>query len=141
MIMEWPDLNNNCELRLPTDRKIIDTPIANFWFDDEGILNSIGKGGPRTMRELKETIRIIEKIVGKKKVCYIVDTSYTGYYTIEMRDVLTKAVRSLFKAVALVPCTSTGKVMSTILFKRDKNQPVKRFETLSGAKEWLKNYL
>jgi hypothetical protein len=139
--MKLPDLNHNCELRLPTDRKIIDTPIAHFWFDDDGILNSIGKDGKRTMKDLKETIRIIEKAVGRKKVCYIVDTANTGYYTIEMREVLTKAVRSLFKAVALLPCTPTGKVMSTILFKRDKNYPAKRFETLSGAKEWLKNYL
>jgi hypothetical protein len=130
--------NLECGLKLPTDKEVIESPTSFLWVDEDGFLNSLSKGGTRTMKELKETIRIIKKIAGNKKICFIADTTNTRYYTIEMREELSHAVRSLFKAIALIPCTATGKLMGSILFMRKYPCPVKFFNSLDKAKEWLR---
>jgi hypothetical protein len=130
--------NYECGLKLPTDKNVTESPTSFLWLDDDGFLNLMSKGGTRSLKDLKETIKIIKGIIGNKKTCLIADTTNTKYYSIEMREELSQAVRSLFKAIALVPCTATGKIIGSILFMRKKPCPVKFFSTLDQAKKWLK---
>ena len=132
---------NKCALQLPKDKEIIESPTAHLWIDDDGILNSISKEGARTMAGVKETIRVIKEMTGGEKICYLADTSNATYYTIEMRNELSNNIHTSFKAVALVPCTETGKVMGSILFMRKKPCPIKFFEDIDEAKAWLKGFL
>jgi hypothetical protein len=126
--------NLECGLKFPTDKKVVETPTSFLWLDDDGFLNLLSKDGTRSMKDLKETIKIIRGIIGNKKTCLIADTTNTKYYSIEMREELSHAVRSLFKAIALIPCTATGKILGSILFMRKKPCPVKFFSTLDQAK-------
>ncbi|MGZ3862762.1 MAG: DUF7793 family protein [Bacteroidia bacterium] len=130
---------NGCAVHVPTDRKVTETATSNFWFDD-GILYSTSKGHNATIEDVHDNIAVMKKLVGSNKVCFIADTSETRYYTIEMRDVLTRALPELFKAIALVPCKPMGKIMGSMLFMRRKHFPVQIFEKLEDAKEWIKQY-
>ena len=133
-------LKNNCELELPKDKELIDTPIGYFWFDEDGIMNSVGKKETRNMRMLKESMRILKKHIGNKKVCMISDTTNTSYYTIEMREELGHSLSNMVKAIALVPCTQTGKLLASMIFMRKTGFPTKIFTNLSEAREWIKHY-
>ena len=97
-----------CILDLPKDKKIIESSTTYLWTDEDGILNAVSKDVPRTLENIRETISIIKKMIGDKKVCFLADTSNTTYYTIEMREELYSGLNPMFKAVALVPCTHTG---------------------------------
>lgn len=134
------ELKNNCELEIPKDKEFIDTPIGYFWFDDDGILNSVGKKKTRTMKMLKGSMKILKERIGNRKVCMISDTSNTSYYTIEMREELARSLSQMVKAIALVPCTETGKLLASIIFMRKTGFPTKIFTDLSEAKEWIKQY-
>ncbi|HWY11572.1 MAG TPA: hypothetical protein VN026_09620 [Bacteroidia bacterium] len=132
-------IESKCILILPEDKKIIDTPLASFWFD-ENILYSIAKSIPRSMENIKESIQIIKQHLPGKKVCMIADTSNVKYYSIEMRDELARSFLKEFRAVALVPCTRMGKIMGVLLLKRKKIFPVEVFHDLNEAKTWIKQY-
>jgi hypothetical protein len=131
---------NNCELKVPSDKEIIDTPIAHFWFDDCGILYSVAKSKPRTIRLICESEKILKSKIGDDKVCLISETSNTTYYTIEMRDELARVLSSLIQAIALVPCTPTGKMTASILFMRNTGFPAKIFDNLEDARHWIRKY-
>src|SRR5437868_6871967 len=98
-------LEPECELKLPDDKEIIDTPIAHFWFDENCILYSIAKPEPGNIEIIRESMGILKSKIGNKKVCLISDTSQTSYYTVEMREELARSLAPLLKAIALVPCT------------------------------------
>jgi hypothetical protein len=132
--------NTDCVLQAPTNKNIIDTPLAQFWFDGD-ILYSVSKKGLRGLEELKETLAIIRSLVGNNKTCLIADTSNTQYYTIEMREELTRVFVKLFKAVALLPCSPMGKIMANILFMREKGLQAKVFNNIEEAKQWIREYL
>ena|ERR1700757_5121274 len=129
-----------CELKLPDDKEIINTPIGYFWFDELGILYSIAKPNPRTLENIRESIHVLKTKTGDKKVCLISDTSKTTYYTIEMREELARLLSPMLNAIALVPCTAVGKTMASILFMRNTGFPAKIFTKLEDAKNWIRNY-
>jgi hypothetical protein len=128
-----------CILPIPAKGNVIDTPLAKLWFEED-ILFSVSKDGNRNMADLKKTLQIIKDMVGNKKVLLIADTSNTQYYNIEMRNELISSFTKLLKAVALVPCTPMGKIMATILFKRQDILPAKLFDDLEEAKAWIAQY-
>jgi hypothetical protein len=133
-------LKQDCELQLPRDKDIIETPIAYFWCDEEGIWYSIARPNDRTLEKIKESIKILRPKISSKKICLIADTSRSSYYSIEMREELAHSLSTIVRAIALVPCTSTGKMLATILFKRKLEFPAKIFDDLNEAKEWIKQY-
>lgn len=135
------DVGQKCILELPKDKEIVESPTTYLWIDDDGVLNAVSKNIPRTLENLKETIDIIKKMTGNKRICFLADTSNTTYYTMEMREELYKKLNPLFKAVALVPCTHTGKLIGTILFKRKELCPIKFFDDIKEAKDWLRKYV
>jgi hypothetical protein len=132
------DLKPECELQLPKGKNIIETPIAYFWSDEEGIWYSVGRRNGRTLENVKESIKILKSKIGNKKICLISDTSKSSYYSIEMREELNRSLSKIIKAIALVPCTPTGKMLATILFNRKTEFPTKIFNNLNEAKEWIK---
>lgn len=133
------DNEHLCPLQLPNDQEIIETKTNYFWFEED-ILYSISKGHLSGVPDVHETMAVLKQLVGKRKVCFIADTSKTKYHTIEMRDIITRLLPELFKAIALVPCKPVGKIMGSILFMRRKNCPVKIFDTLEAAKDWIEQY-
>lgn len=132
--------NTGCILQLPRNKEIVETATNYIWLDEDGILYSLAKGHEPTVEDVKENLATFKRLLGNKKTCLITDTSKTKYYTIEKRNMMTRALPKLFCAVAIVPCTSIGKVMGNILFKRGKNFPVKVFDNLEEAKLWAKQY-
>jgi hypothetical protein len=131
--------NKECILQVPPGKSIIDTPLANLWFDD-GILYSVSKPGARTMADLRKTLEAIKNTTGNKKICLIADTSNTQYYTIEMRNELSREFLKLLNALALIPCNPMGKIMASILFHRQNYFPTKIFDNTKDAKEWIAQY-
>jgi hypothetical protein len=133
--------DQKCILDLPKDKEIVvESSTTYLWIDEDGILNAVSKDVPRTLENIRETIDIIKEMIGDKKVCFLADTSNTTYYTIEMREELYGRLNPLFKAVALVPHTHTGKLIGSILFKRKELCPIKFFDDVREAKDWLKKF-
>jgi hypothetical protein len=133
--------DQKCLLELPNNKEVVESPTAYLWIDNDGILNSIAKNVPRTIESVKESIAVIKKMIGDKKICFLADTSNTTYYTIEMREELNSKLNPLFKAIALVPCTQTGKMIGSILFMRKELCPIKFFDNIEEARNWLKQFI
>jgi hypothetical protein len=130
----------HCELQIPNDKKIIDTPIAYFWRGDKDIIYSVGKPDARDFETIEESVQILAEELHGKKVCLITDTSNTAYYSIEMRNAIARLLAPHIKAAAFVPCTETGKVMAEIVFTNKVPFPAKIFNDLKEAEEWIEQF-
>jgi len=131
--------DHKCGIQVPDDAEVIDTPIGYFWFE-KSILYSVGKKKTRDMEMVKESMAILRNKVGDKKVCLISDTTNTTYYNIEMREELAHSLSDIVKAIAIVPCSPSGKLMGSILFMRNTGFPAKLFDDLEEAKKWIKQF-
>lgn len=117
--------------------------LANFSFDNQGILHAVSKEGGRSIEILKEDIVMIKNILGNTKVCMIIDNSFTKAYDFEMIQYTIKEYPKLFKAVAFVPNSPIGKMISSILatLNPENSIPIEMFENKKEAIQWIKHYL
>jgi hypothetical protein len=130
---------NDCVLQPPVNKEIIDTKTSILWFD-EGILYSIAKKKPRTLEDIKDSIKTLKNIIGTKKVCLITDTTNTQAYSMEMREELTRELSKLFKAIAILPCSPVGEMIGAIIFMGQDKVPSMMFDKVEEAKEWIGQY-
>ena len=116
--------------------------LADFSFDEQGVFYSFSKRGNRSIETLKEDLLMIKNILGNEKVCIIIDNSFTKAYDIEMIQYTIKEYPKLFKAVAFVPHSPIGKMISSILTTLNPSNsiPIEMFDDKNAARKWIKQY-
>lgn len=118
--------------------------LADFWFDTDGILYAMSKpNGIRSLETLKEDLDLIKSFSNDKRVGLILDNSFTKAYDIKMIRFTIKEYPKLFKAVAFIPHSPIGKMISSILATLNPGDvmPIATFEKKSDAKNWILEYL
>jgi hypothetical protein len=125
-------------------KKIYHGQLADFWFDTDGILHAISKPeGIRSIETLKGDLELIKSFSEDKRVGLILDNSFTKAYDIKMIRFTIKEYPKLFKAVAFIPNSPIGKMISSILSTLNPGDimPIATFENKNDAKKWILEHL
>lgn len=130
-------------MKPPKDAKLIEWETSTSWFDEWGILCSISKKAPpQTMEQAKKSLKDLHGILEGRKVCLLVDVTYTSESTKEVRDFAAREFPKFVKAFAMISGSSLGTMLANLFFKvASQPYPVKMFTNEQEAKEWLKQYL
>jgi hypothetical protein len=122
--------------------KLVKGEIADYYFDEEGILYSYSKSPKRTVELIKANIELVKKITGNKPVpllIYLCDSPIPDKAT---RKFSTEQLPHVYKAMAMVSKPGLSSFIMTILFKlKTPPIPMKSFTDHEKAKEWLIQYL
>ena len=121
-------------------KEIYHGQLADFWFDTDGILHAMSKPeGIRTLETLKEDLELIKSFSDQKRVGLILDNSFTKAYDIKMIRYTIKEYPKLFKAVAFIPNSPIGKMISSILTTLNPGDvmPIATFENKNDARNWI----
>ncbi len=129
-------------MQAPDNVKIYEGELADFWFDDFGILCAVSKKVPRTIEKQKANYALIREITGNKRVCLLADNTVTYIQDDKTREFSAREMPELFKAMAVISHTVMGKAAAH-LFQYFHGQPIpiRSFDNETEAKEWLKQYL
>jgi hypothetical protein len=127
----------------PQNAEVTEWPASFTWTNEDGILYSVfKKGAERSMAETVQTIEEFKKHLSGKKVCMLVDVTYSSESSREIRNYAAQELPKFIKAIAMVSDSPFGRMLAN-LFLNLKSQPypTKMFNSEADAKEWLKHYL
>ena len=126
-------------MNLPAGTKIYRTDIAEFWFDEQGILYCNAMPTVRTIENIMESFKLVEKITDGKKVYLITDLTNTGAQSKKERDFAIKLLPRYYKAMGIISQSDFGRTMANIFLSLYSLPiPVKIFKTEVEAREWIK---
>jgi len=126
----------------PINAKVYDGELADFWFDEHGILCAVSKMIPRTLENQHRNYQLIKKITGGKKVCLLADNTLTYEQDDTTRKLMAIEIPKLFKAMAVFSRTIFGQAVSdTFLYYQGSPIPIKTFKDEKEAKAWLLQYV
>ena len=129
-------------MQIPDNIKIIEHPMATFWFDEIGILHSVSKQGPRTMEVMEEYIDFVKGIVNNRRVCILTDISNASPMDKETREYTAIKLQEVFKAMAIISNTPLGNTIGKIFLQLEgQPYPTAMFSEIKDAKQWLIQYL
>src|SRR5690348_7139185 len=85
----------------PTDRKIIKGEIADYWFEDDGILVSLSKSPKRTVENIKGNVALIKSITEKPVplLIYLANSPVPDKAT---RKYVTQVLPEIYSAMAMI---------------------------------------
>ena len=129
-------------MEAPANTKVYDFPTSTFWFED-GILCSVSKKAPaQTLEEAQKSIEEFKKILNGRKICMLLDVTYSPESTKEMRDYAAVEFPKFTKAIAMISKSALGKMLANLFFTlKTQPYPTKMFNDENEAKAWLKQYL
>lgn len=126
----------------PINAKVYEGELADFWFDDQGILCAVSKMVPRTVENQQGNYELIRKITGGKRVCLLADNTLTYEHDDTTRKLMAEEIPKVFKAMAVFSRTVFGQAVSdTFLYYHGAPVPIKTFKDEKEAREWLQQYL
>lgn len=126
----------------PGNIDLIKGEIADYHFDDEGILYSYSKSTKRTVKNIFENIALVKQITGGKKVPLLIYLSNSPVPDKETRRFSAEQLPNVYTAMAMVSKGGLAQFIMNILFKfKPPPIPMKSFADDKEAKEWLKQYL
>ncbi len=114
---------------LPSDSKeIIKDEIADYWFDNEGILYSYSKNPTRTIKNITDNIALIKQITGNKIIPLLIYLSNSSVPDKATKRFASEQLPNVYKAMAMVSKPGLSQFIMNILFKlRQPPIPVKSF--------------
>lgn len=101
----------------PTDREVFESPIAQYWFDDEGILVSLSKSPRRTVENLTENVSVVKRITDNKPVPLLIYLSKSPIPDKKAREFSSQALPQIYTAMAMVSEGGLGKFIMNLLFR------------------------
>lgn len=126
----------------PSNAKVYEGELADFWFEEDGILCAVSKMIPRTLEKQKANYDLIRQITSNKRVCLLADNTLTYEHDDETRKYMASELPNLFKAMATVSRTVFGQAVSdTFLYYQGTPVPIKTFKNEDEARTWLRQYL
>ncbi len=116
--------------------------IADYRWDNDGILYSYSKDPIRTVKNISENIALVKRITDNKRVPLLIYLINSPVPNKETRKFATEQVPDVYTAMAMVSKPGLAKLIINILFKLKKPPiPMKSFTDDKQAREWLKQYL
>ena len=126
----------------PRNAKVYEGELADFWFDEDGILCAVSKMTPRTLEKQKANYDLVRKITDNKRVCLLADNTLTYEQDDDTRKLMADEIPKIFKAMAVVSRTVFGKAVSdTFLYYHGTPVPIRTFNDENEAREWLKQFV
>ena len=126
----------------PNNTKVYEGELADFWFDEQGILCAVSKMIPRTVENQEGNYELIRQITGGKRVCLLADNTLTYEQDDTTRRLMANEIPKVFKAMAVISRTVFGKAVSdTFLYYQGSPIPIKTFKEEKEAREWLSQFL
>lgn len=126
----------------PDHLPLIKGEIADYYFDNTGILYSYSKSVLRTVENISRNIVLVKQITGNKKVPLLIYLTNSPVPDRETRKFSTEQLPHVYTAMAMVSKPGLTKLIMNILFKlKTPPIPMKSFTTDAEAREWLQQYL
>jgi hypothetical protein len=122
--------------------EIFESPVAIYWFNENGILYSKAKNVSRTVENARENFHFLKQLLNTRKMCLLLDTTNLRWFDRETCDYMQYKMSVFYKAIAVISYSYLGKINANHAFKYFPSSiPVKIFSTEQEAVEWLKQYV
>lgn len=127
---------------IPLDRPVWKSPIATYWFNEDGILVSLSKKVLRTVENISANADIVKNITGNKPVpllIYLVQSPVPDKAT---RQLSTEKLPEIYSAMAMVSQPGLSQFIMKILFAlKPPPIPMKSFTDAVAARKWLQSFI
>ena len=129
-------------MKVPNDIQLIKGEIADYYYDNNGILYSYSKSPVRTVRNISENIALVKQVTNGKKVPLLIYLCNSPIPDKETRKFSTEQLPNVYTAMAMVSKPSLAQFIMKILFKfKTPPIPMRSFTDDKAAKEWLAQYV
>ena len=129
-------------MNIPSDKKLIEGEIADYYLEDDGILVSLSKSPKRTVENLGRNIALVKQITGNKKVPLLIYLSNSPVPDKAAREFSAEQLPNIYTAMAMISKNGLGSLIMNILFKLKKPPiPMRNFTDAEEGKAWLRQYL
>ncbi len=126
---------------IPEHTKLYEHPIATFWFDEDGILHSVSKFGPRTMEVMTEYLKYLDGLCDNKKVLILTDITKASPLDKKTREFIEPELKKRFTAMAILSNAPVGKMIGNVFLTANQpNFPTRMFLHEKDAKDWLMGF-
>ena len=126
----------------PPGANVVETELGQYWFDEEGILNSLSKSPLRTLENTRKNFEIIRHMSGHRRVCLLVHLSRSARPDKATLTYVAGQLPTVYKAMAMVSDSNIGSLIMNLLFRFNAPSiPMKSFSTEVQARQWLRQYL
>lgn len=116
----------------------IEGEIADYRYDESGILYAYSKSIKRTVANISSNISLVKKITADKKVPLLIYLCNSPVPNKETRKFSTEQLPNVYTAMAMVAKPGLSQLIMSILFKFQKPPiPMKSFTNDVKAKDWL----
>jgi hypothetical protein len=130
------------DMERPVDKQIFEGEIADYYFEDNGILVSLSKSPKRTVENISRNVALVKKITGGKPVPLLIYLCKSTIPDKATQKFSTEQLPTIYKAMAMVSKPGLASFIMGLLFKfRTPPIPMKSFTDDKEAKEWLLQYL
>ena len=116
--------------------------MADYWFDEDGVLHGVSKAAPRTVDTVKRNFDLVHSITHNRPVCVIMDVTDTKPYSLRAIKHLLAEFRYAYKAIAFVARSPIGLTVATLAkqFNPPNGAPLEVFDNSEEAREWIRQY-
>ncbi|HEY9259191.1 STAS/SEC14 domain-containing protein [Chitinophaga sp.] len=129
-------------MHVPNNVELIKGEIADYYFDNTGILYSYSKSILRTVENISNNIALVKQITGNKKVPLLIYLTNSPVPDKATRKFSTEQLPNVYTAMAMVSKPGLSKLIMNILFKlKTPPIPMKSFTNDAEAREWLLQYV
>jgi len=130
-------------MKPPKSGIIHENQTSIYWFDENGIVCSVSKKAPmQKLEDVKRNLENFKKTLQGKKVCILIDVTYTSESSREVRDYVAEEFPKFIKAIAMLSKSPLGKMLANLFFNIKKQPyPTRMFNDETEAKKWLLKYI
>lgn len=127
---------------IPENVQLTKGEIADYHYDNSGILYSYSKSVRRTVENISNNIALVKQITGNKKVPLLIYLTNSPVPDKATRKFSTEQLPQVYTAMAMVSKPGLSKLIMNILFKlKTPPIPMKSFTSDAEAREWLLQYV
>jgi hypothetical protein len=129
-------------MNIPGDREIFKGEIADYWFEDDGILVSLSKPVERTVANITTNVALIKKITGNRPAPLLIYLTNSPIPSKETQKFSTEQLPFIYTAMAMVAKPGLTKFIMNLLFAFKKPPiPMKSFTDDGQARTWLQQFI
>ncbi|MBN8836416.1 MAG: STAS/SEC14 domain-containing protein [Sphingobacteriia bacterium] len=129
-------------MQQPANKQIIEGEIADYYFDDSGILVSLSKNVLRTVENIGNNVELVKQITKNKKVPLLIYLTKSPVPDKATQKFSAEQLPIVYTAMAMVSKPGLTSFIMKLLFRfKQPPIPMKGFTNEAEAKEWLLQYL
>ncbi len=122
--------------------EVIETELATYWINKNGILHSIVKPVVFTIENMEANFKRVAEITGNKRVCVVSDLTHALPVEKDARTYAAGVVGNYYKAMALItPSPFTRIIGNAFINLSHPPIPTQAFQNEAKSLQWLKDYL